>query len=236
MPDTVEVLGWWRWITEMEPLHLWAHRWASGGQEWESHAWDTLGSAQNMKETEEIRNVATQGKQGAGREMFRGDLRRNLQGSSLWGTGNLAWESWEKQFSRKRKGQVGMQSTVLESDICHVVRLCCHHYHLASLCFMGGVSRGLLCLPHIVEFLRRPRLRSGPQLNNSQLVLEQLVTASVSALLCGGCAVRWMLWQSTGRESPVSAITDIPDPADFSNDTQQEFFQDYRSLRTALGF
>lgn len=43
-----------------------------------------------MKETEEIRNVATQGKQGAGRETFRGDLRRNLQGSSLWGTGNLA--------------------------------------------------------------------------------------------------------------------------------------------------
>lgn len=42
-----------------------------------------------MKDTEEIRNVATQGKQGAGREMVRRDLRRNLQGSSLWGTGNL---------------------------------------------------------------------------------------------------------------------------------------------------
>lgn len=51
---------------------------------------DTLGSAQAMKETEEIRNVATQGKQGAGREIVRRDLRRNPQGSSLWGTGNLA--------------------------------------------------------------------------------------------------------------------------------------------------
>lgn len=43
-----------------------------------------------MKETEEIRNVAIQGEQGAGREMVRRDLRRNLQGSSLWSTGNLA--------------------------------------------------------------------------------------------------------------------------------------------------
>lgn len=42
-----------------------------------------------MKETEEIRNVAIQGEQGAGREMVRRDLRRN-QGSSLWDTGNLA--------------------------------------------------------------------------------------------------------------------------------------------------
>lgn len=53
----------------------------------ESHAQDALGSALAMKQTEEIRNVAIQGEQGAGREMFRRDLRRNLQRSSLWGTG-----------------------------------------------------------------------------------------------------------------------------------------------------
>lgn len=105
-----------------------------------------------------------------------------------------------------------------------VVRLCCHHYGSAVLCFLRSYPRSLLFLPRAVGFLRRPCLRSGP-------TVEQL-TADLGAAkhhLSHGLAQQW-LWCAVSalteyrKRSPNTPITNVPDPTGSSNGTQQGFF------------
>lgn len=98
-----------------------------------------------------------------------------------------------------------------------VVRLGCHRHGSAILCFLRSYPRSLLCLLQVVAFLRRPRLRSGPTVE--QVMVDLGAQASAQSWL--GSAGNAL--QNTGRDSPNAPITDILDPTGSSNGTQQGF-------------